>query len=412
MNRLAILSAPGSRGDVNPMIAIGSQLLRRGYDVAIALAEPYCQLAEDAGLQAFPIVSREKFQAMLSDPRFWNVVRGLTKVIRGIGAEFLQPHFELIQQLHRPGQTILVSHPLDFASRIYRDLEPSTPLVDIHLAPLMLRCPAQPARLTNWFFEPTRHRFSFRMAYWLGDAVILDPLLAGPVNKLRRRYGLEKVRRVMHQWWLSPDRVLACYPPWFAPATVGLLEQLRHVGFPLSDGSDESFEVPTDKPIVFTGGSANWHTRQFFSQAAAACRQLGRAGLLLGSHDDCFPTDLPSTVCPQRYAPLGKLLPHCSAIVHHGGVGTTSQALRTGTVQLVRPLAFDQFDNAARVVDLHCGICFQKKRGLAEQLDFVLNDSQLHSSVAEIASQLTGPNGAELAALEIDAVMTGRTVED
>ena len=46
----AILSAPGSRGDVNPMIAIGRNLKRLGYDVVISVAAPYAQLAEEAGL--------------------------------------------------------------------------------------------------------------------------------------------------------------------------------------------------------------------------------------------------------------------------------------------------------------------------------------------------------------------------
>ena len=127
------------------MIAIGAQLLTLGYDVAISLAEPYAPLATAAGLTPYSLVDRQQFDEMLSDPAMWKQVRGMHKVIRGIAAGFLDSHFEVIRSLHRPGRTVLVSHPLDFAARIFRDVEPSTPLVDVHLAPIMLRNPKQPA---------------------------------------------------------------------------------------------------------------------------------------------------------------------------------------------------------------------------------------------------------------------------
>ena len=49
------------------------------------------------------------------------------------------------------------------------------------------------------------------------------------------------------------------------------------------------------------------------------------------------------------YVPLRALLPRCAALVHHGGIGTTAEALRAGVPQVIVPLAYDQFDNAARV---------------------------------------------------------------
>ncbi|PAY19469.1 rhamnosyltransferase I, subunit B [Rhodopirellula sp. SM50] len=414
--RLAILSAPGSRGDVNPMLAIGMELKRRGYDVAISLAEPYAPLAEAAGLEPHALVDRQTFDTMLADPAMWTLLRGMRRVIGGIAAKYLQPQFDLIRSLHRPGRTVLVSHPLDFAARIFRDLDPTTPLVDVHLAPVMLRTPEQPARLTSWRFEPTRHRRTFGLAYWLGDKIILDPLLAGPINRIRREHGLSPVRRIMHRWWLSPDRVLACYPDWFAPSTINAIPQLRHVGFPLFDGpplerADEPLDLPTDRPIVFTGGSANWHTREFFRSATEVCVKLDRPGLLLGGNQNCFPKTLPSHVRTHGYVPLGKLLPHCSAIVHHGGIGTTSQALRAGVPQIIRPLAFDQFDNADRVEALGCGICLQRDRDLAGRLAFVLNDVAMAESSRRIRDRIGGSSAPQLAADEVDAALTGTTAQ-
>ncbi|WP_436716157.1 nucleotide disphospho-sugar-binding domain-containing protein [Roseiconus lacunae] len=406
MTRLAILSAPGSRGDVNPMVAIGAELRRRGFDVMISLAAPYADIARQADLIPHSLIDEAQFEGMLADPSMWKLLRGMRRVIRGIASDFLTPHFELIRRHYRPGKTVLVSHPLDFGSRIFRDVEPSVALVDIHLAPVMLRVPNAPARLTPWRFEPTADPRTFRLAYWLGDQLILDRLLAAPINRIRRQFALTPVRRIMHRWWLSPDRVLACYPDWFAPSTVGAADQLVHVGFPLSDGTDEPFEAPRDKPVVFTGGTANWHTQNYFRTAADACVQMGIPGILLGNHPQCFPQSLPPGVRAQSYTPLGKLLPFCRAIVHHGGIGTTSQALAAGIPQLIRAMAFDQFDNAARVESLSCGVRLRNDRDLASELRWLLQDDSVERSVARTAQLFDNSDPVERAADEIENVMT------
>ncbi len=56
------------------------------------------------------------------------------------------------------------------------------------------------------------------------------------------------------------------------------------------------------------------------------------------------------------FVPHSVLLPRARCLVHHGGVGTTSQAFEAGIPQLVLPFAHDQFDNAARVQRLGRGL--------------------------------------------------------
>lgn len=409
-NPLAILSAPGSRGDVNPMVALGQELKRRGYDVEISLAEPYVTVAESAGLNSHSLISRRRMNEILADPSMWSLLRGMRKVVSGVAAEFTRPHFDMVHSLYRPGETVLISHPLDFASRIFRDLEPDVPLVDVHLAPVMLRTPPDPPRLTSWKFEPTHRRRTSRLSYWFGDKLILDPILRGPINRIRAELGLQNVDRIMNHWWLSPDRVLAFYPDWFAPRVAESCPVLRHVGFPLHDGTDEPFDVPTDLPIAFTGGSANWHTQKFFGCAADACRQLNVGGLLLTPTHDCMPDSLPPNVRPQSYAPLGKLLPHCRAIVHHGGIGTTSQALSAGLPQIIRPMAFDQHDNAARISKLGCGVTLRDDRKLVETIRQALEDESMASKIRETNGKLQAENAISKAANEVDAAMTRKTV--
>src|SRR5262249_22585177 len=85
------------------------------------------------------------------------------------------------------------------------------------------------------------------------------------------------------------------------------------------------------------------------------CRLLGRRGLLLTKYQCHLPRPLPSFVRHVEFAPFQQLLPHCAALVHHGGVGTVAKALATGTPQLVLPFAFDQADNAVRIQRMGVG---------------------------------------------------------
>ena len=368
----AILSAPGSRGDVNPMIAIGRRLRDAGHDVVISLAEPYADVAADAGLEVEVVIGNEQFTEALGNPHVWKTIRGPLQVFRTVVSDFLERQRDVIEQYHIPGQTVLVSHPLDLASRIFRDAHPETPLASVHLQPVILRTLDAPPKLSGWWFELSRPVWLMRTIYWLIDTVAVDPTILGPVNRMRTDYGLEPIRRPLNQWWHSPDLILAMYPDWFAPATKTFLPQLIHCGFPLQDNSTDDFSVPQDRPIVFTSGTAHHHCRTFFQAAVKACVQLERPGLLLSTFPENFPEKLPDSVQAMPYRSFTRLLPHCSAIVHHGGIGTTSQALAAGIPQLIRPMAFDQFDNAVRIEKLGCGRWLRNDRQLAHELQQIL----------------------------------------
>lgn len=402
---LAILSAPGSRGDVNPMIAIGRQLRQLGVEVVISIADAYAELAADAGLDVEPIIAKDRFDALLSNPKVWTPIRGVRAIFRELGADFLRNHDAVIRKHHRAGETILVAHPLDFASRVHRDHVPSTPLVSVLLAPAVLRTFPRP-RVTPWWFELQRPKWAVESAYWMVDQLAVDPVLRGPINRLRRDYDLHPIHRVLDRWWLSPDRLIAMFPAWFAPATEAFDERLTHVGFPLSDGDQAGdFAPPSNQPIVFTAGTAHHHCRDFFVRAVSACRALEMPGLLLSTHAGNFPDQLPPEVTTATYSPLGLVLPHCRAIVHHGGIGTTSQALAAGIPQIIRPLAFDQFDNATRVEQLGCGVWLRTDRKLAAVLAETLTSTSIGQNCRAISTKLKAHGAAASAAQQIVSLL-------
>ena len=104
--------------------------------------------------------------------------------------------------------------------------------------------------------------------------------------------------------------------------------------------------------------------------------------MLLTRHRDHIPRDLPATIRHVDYAPFSQLFPHAAAVVHHGGIGTSAQALAAGVRQLVTPMAHDQPDNAARLVKLGVARSIPVKhvsaRRLSNALDLLLSDRSYH----------------------------------
>jgi UDP:flavonoid glycosyltransferase YjiC (YdhE family) len=111
---------------------------------------------------------------------------------------------------------------------------------------------------------------------------------------------------------------------------------------------------------------------------------------------------LPEGVVAFPYAPFSGLFPRAAAIVHQGGVGTTAQAMRSGRPMLVVPFAFDQPDNADRVVRL--GIARKIARSkfnaarAASAIERLLGDPSYLGRAAEVGEQVRAEDGAGEAA--------------
>jgi rhamnosyltransferase subunit B len=102
------------------------------------------------------------------------------------------------------------------------------------------------------------------------------------------------------------------------------------------------------------------------------------------------------------------LLPHVAALVHHGGIGTTAEALHAGTAQLVVPLAHDQFDNGARVEALGVGLSLPATRlttrRLVTGLDALLDDDGLKARCRTVAENFAGDAGVEEVVRALEAL--------
>jgi UDP:flavonoid glycosyltransferase YjiC (YdhE family) len=350
-----ILNPIGSGGDILPYIRLGSALKARGHAVTVITVGRYESLARHVGLDFVEWLTPEAFRAVEENPDLWHPTRGITLAIRTLEPWYRQLH-ELIRARHVPGETVLVAGALNLGARLAHDRF-GVPLATLLLQPGYLRSAYRSPVIPGLPTPTWAPRIWKRLVYFLTDALVLDPLAAPGVNALRAELALPPVRSVLGDWWLSPQRIIGLFPDWYARPQPDWPAQVRLTGFPMYDGLGaepvpdglDEFLKAGEPPVVFTPGTMMRHSQQFFAAAVDACDRLGRRGLLLTRYRDQLPARLPRGVAHFDYVPFSQVLPRAAALVSHGGIGTLSQALAAGIPQLVMPLGFDQFDNAARL---------------------------------------------------------------
>jgi rhamnosyltransferase subunit B len=382
-----LIAALGSYGDMHPFLGIAKTLRERGNRVTLIAPAMYQQLTQSLGFDFVPIGTEEQFSRFAGNPDLWHPTRALAVVAQGAG-EMIEPFYRAIVDRYVAGKTVLIFSTLVFGGRLAQETH-GIPAAAVHLSPAVFRSVISPPRTRPMPVADWQPVWFKRMIYWLVDRCILDRHLAPPINRFRASLGLGPVGGILKDWIHPPDRVIGLFPEWFAPKAPDWPPQTVLTGFPLYDESDvtsidaelQRFLDSGDAPIAFTPGSAMRHGTDFFTAAVEACKSLRKRGLLISRHEEHLPANLPPEIRHVNFAPFGQLLPRCCALVHHGGIGTSAQALACGTAQIVMPMAHDQADNGARLERLGVAVAIPaakfNARNVTAALDRTLNSPQL-----------------------------------
>lgn len=374
-----LISALGSYGDVHPMVGLASALQARGHHATIITNPHFEAIVDGAGIGFVPLGTAEEYDALAYHPDLWHPARGPMLVLRSGMVEILRELYGIIDDHVVPGETVLVAHCLDLAGRIHQERH-GTPLASVHFAPVGLRSFHLSPQMFGMLLQERVPRWLRRFQFWLADKVV-DRIVCPELNSFRQQLGLLPVARVMHRWYFSPQQVLGLFPAWFAPPQPDWPPNTVLTGFPLWDQSTDGplapklqeFLASGSAPIVFAPGSAMTDGAWFFTAAVEACRRLGRRGILLTKYIEQLPDSLPQDLMHCEFVPFSRLLPHAAALVHHGGIGTSSQGLAAGLPQVVMPMAYDQLDNATRLKRLGVAEILPRRAFTGARLEKVLD---------------------------------------
>jgi rhamnosyltransferase subunit B len=418
-----VVVAAGTAGDMYPFVYLARGLIARGHRVSVLGPAAHAGIAEAAEVPFFGLGTEAEYLAALDDPDIWHPRRGFETVWRHMlpGLSALP---DWIAALPADEPLALLAHPLGLpAAALARAARPRTRVVTAWLAPNNLRTVHDPMllgpmRVPRWMPAAWRH------ALWrLADARIIDPGTLPSLNATRAAAGLPEVDHFISHMQGVADASLALFPSWYAPTMPDWPGGFREGAFPLYDPSPdapfdaglESFLAAGDDdaslaPVVFTPGSGNRQAARHFERALAAVTRLGRRAIFLTPHRAQVPERLPPDVLWHPYLPLRRLLPRVAALVHHGGIGTTAEALRAGVPQLVLPLAFDQFDNGVRLEGLGVGRMLQgwrtRPRGLARAIEALLRDPATRAACARAAGRIAADAAVDLVG-QVEALLLG-----
>ncbi len=396
--RRVLLLPIGSSGDVNPFLWIGKILRARGHEVTVIANPVFAGSIRALGLRHVPFGDEAEYRALLDHPDVWHPLKGPPLVLRYAG-DVTGRHHDLVAREIGADHPLVLAPATAFGARLARE-QSGFPLLSVHLQPCVFLTVGDTALFAEnlgWLQKspaPLKRAFFGLIRARIGHEV--NP----GVRRACRAAGIPAPRNAFREWWQSPDGGICLWPEWFGPPQPDWPPRVACVGFPLYDLADqialapplEAFLAAGPPPILFTPGTAMAQGASFFAIARAACIRGGHRAIFATKFPDKLPPGLPPEIFPVPYAPFSVLLPRCAAIVHHGGVGTTSQALAAGLPQLIRPFSHDQPDNASRVRCLGVGDRIGPRRftekNLALALAALLGDQPLHARCAALAARL------------------------
>ena len=376
--KTVLLCTIGSAGDVHPFIGIGQELKKRGFRVVLITSQYFEAQALGAGLEFIGLGSTEDYQSIIQDPDLWSPDKGFKVFAERVVFPIMEPAYQSIAGFD-PSQTILIAQGQFFAAHIAHE-KLSFPFITVHLQPAAFRSvyefPLIPISLPP---------FVIRGVFSLIDAFLLDKLFAPNINRFRQSLGLPAIHKIFGGWMHSPQKNLGLFPEWFAQPQRDWPPQTQLTSFVYYDQQDGNEELPREledflnagsAPIIFTAGTAMKHGSQFFLDCIKACQKLGQRGILLTQHPEQLPAELPEGIQHFAYLPFSQVLPRALALVHHGGIGTTAQAIAAGIPQVIRPMAHDQPDTAVRIEKLGIGVSLDPKKfnavTLAEKINSLI----------------------------------------
>jgi len=437
MRRKVVISTAGSLGDLNPFIALALELKARGYEPLIASQNEFRAKIMAAGIDFHPLrpgVEDVKGELGIDEQTIFrkatNGSSGLPFLVRRIAMPFLRRAYDDMMAATQ-GASLVVTHPSAFAARLAAENRGLLWMSAV-LAPFGLMSSCDPPVFSTapglaLLRELTGARFDAALLSMVKK--VLDPWTA-PFQQLRRELGLPPVVNPLFEGQFSPYATLALYSKWMGDLQpdhpvncdiTGFVYYDSPAGAPkeLPEGL-KRFLAEGPPPLVFTLGTALvMDPGDFYQRSLKIAQMLGRRAVFLGLDKDSpeqadrLRRALPSSVFAAGYLPHSLVFPHAEAIVHHGGVGTTAQALRAGKPQLITPFAGDQPDNAMRMCRL--GVARQlapnayTPRRAATDLAALTSDHALARRAGEIGKAVAAERGAAVAADLIETLLHERS---
>lgn len=351
---MRILLAPhGTRGDVQPMLALAMEFRARGHEVSFVTPANSVAWVTSFGFACYSD-GVDVEQMIQSTGTRLQSVRWQVKYVTDVLIPRLFDSVAAAAESAKPD--LIVGSGVQMAATSVAEAR-RVPSASVMFAPCAVPSGDSPPPVLR---RQTLPRWLNR-ALWRWGAPFADAELRGPVNAGRARLGLLAHRspsRLMggRRAIVAADRELGPFPHDAPSIVVSTDAWILDEPMVMDPGLDAFLRAGTAPIYVGLGSMVAQPGLAIASHAVKAARAIGCRLVVAGGWariDRALESS--DSVMVVHEAPHRSLFPRVRGVIHHGGAGTTTAAARAGVPQLILPHILDQYYWAHRVERLAIG---------------------------------------------------------
>jgi rhamnosyltransferase subunit B len=381
-----VFSVFGTYGDLIPSIAVAKQLQNSGKKVLFLSNSYYSDLVKSEGIEFESVGTVEEYQQGMHASGFGQTEKGNKILLKKTVVPSIKRQFEIVKSLSKKSSNLKVVTPGATNGAFMAAENLGLDIVKILFSPLYT---SQYLAKPKLFSLNSRYGFEMRT-----------------LNNARNDVGLKKLTCFTQT--LEVERcAIGLYPDWFVGSSGLLHPAVQPTSFtlfqPKAITEQEKFDAFVQAfgpPIIFTAGTVVEPPKDFFNESQLICEKLGRPGVFIGVNTNSH--TLPEYICSVNKLDMHKALPQSRLIVHHGGIGTMTQAMKAGIPQIIVPRVNDQFYNASRATAFgSAGIIVHKYYKADHVINVIRNllyTEKLQSMRKELAAEMQTQQGCTQAA--------------
>ena len=341
-------------GDVLPFFKIGRLLKTYGHEITIFTHCVFEDTAKKYGFHFVPIDSQAEYLEMQKDfPVLADAVNDMESVVafqnKYHGVERLLREYECIKPYCEKEDTLLIfRHRSSMAALLLAD-KLSLPAISVFLAP-------------NYLSHLDFHEEI------MGDAMKVE------INKAREMIGLPQIDS-WTKWMCSATGIIGLWPKWFASEEEGWPSKLKVMGFPTIEPSQdepdqliEKYLERHSKCVIVSGGTSKMVSADFYQTAIKACQFAQVGCIAVIPFEELKPKEEFDGVLMVAKLDLRATLAKVDGIIHHGGMGTLSEALFFKVPQIIMAHLVDRPENAQRLRENDLCLSYPPKRWQPERV--------------------------------------------
>jgi len=394
-----LLSTIGSRGDVQPLVALAVELKAIGQDVRLCVPPDFRDWIERLGM---PVTSIGPELRSTAKPKAGPAAPISPELRQQMIEGTVAAQFETISAAAQGCDVIVGATALQVAAPSVAE-RMGIPYVFAAYCPAVLPSQRHAPPVLGALGDTPAPAMADYSELWAADARRWNDTWGPLIDSRRASLGLGPVSDVRGyvltgRPWLAADPTLG---PWPDPSDGAVFQTGAWIlpdETPLSPEL-EAFLDAGEPPVYFGFGSvrAPGNLGRVMIESA---RALGRRAILYRGWADLSLVDAAPDCLTIGDVNQQALFKRVAAVVHHGGAGTTTAGARAGAPQVVIPQHYDQHYWARRVHDLGIGTAHAGGTPTTDSLTPAL-ERTLHPDVAARArsvATLMRSDGARFAA--------------